>query len=146
MLGRVRARTEKWKERHRLLGYASPLPLLLQSHSSHQCICTQLLTLTDMPHSGACTNLCMLGTHTVQRHSLACVFACIDVHTCIDTLRTFFTALHVCRGGWVGEISRSRPDGPSQTDPPCWISISLAPHTQLCSKPNTGSLHKIPSS
>lgn len=121
MLGRVRARTEKWKERHRLLGYVSPLPLLLQSHSSHQCICTQLLTLTDMPHSSACTNLCMLGTHTVQRHSLACALACRDVHTCIDTLRTFFTALHVCRGGLGGgdfslQARRAESDRPTLLD------------------------------
>ena len=33
-----------------------------------------------------------------------------------------------------------------QTDPPCWINVNLALHTQLCSKPNTGSLHTTPSS
>lgn len=33
-----------------------------------------------------------------------------------------------------------------QTDAPCGIGINLAPHIQLCSKPNTSSLQTIPSS
>lgn len=30
-----------------------------------------------------------------------------------------------------------------QTDPPCWTNFNLAPHTEVCSKPNTRQKHTI---
>lgn len=71
-------------------------------------------------------------------------------HTPMHTDTGMHTVLHlhtvsliaaggVVAAGQTGQVMQ-------QTDPPCWISVNLAPHTQLSSKPNTGSLHTIPSS
>lgn len=149
MLRGVRERTGIWRKTHLLWGLflLGCQTTFFSRWHTHSCVYFNInITLSFL--SGTNTFSHMART---QLSLNAYMHKDRDAHTC--GFHTLASVAHFCTHSWrgTGRVEGVVAAGQTgrvmqQTDPPCWISINLAPHTQFCSKLNTGSLHTIPSS